>query len=147
MRTEFVKTLAAIAGIVILATMQDLIPAAYGAKPPFLLMFSCFAGVPTAIVAGLFVDALSGISFGCSAVFYVVAALLVRYFKSSAFLIVVISAALYQVWIIMWGGVTSSASAYMSIVYAIVLYPVGFRIFHNLKLYVGIERNYEEGQP
>ena len=44
--------------------------------------------VADAIVAGLFVDALSGISFGCSAVFYVVAALLVRYFKSSAFLIV-----------------------------------------------------------
>ena len=56
MRTEFIKTLAAIAGIVILATMQDLIPAAYGAKPPFLLMFSCFAGVPTAIVAGLLTD-------------------------------------------------------------------------------------------
>lgn len=97
MRTEYAKTFAAVAGLVILASLQDIVPAVHGAKPPFLLMFSCFAGVPTAVAAGLFADALSGISFGCSAVFYVAAALLVRYFKPFAFPIAVVAAALHQI--------------------------------------------------
>lgn len=139
MRTNLVKICAATVALMILAAVQDLSPAIFGAKPPLLLLFGCIAGVPAAIGAGLFTDALSGQPFGCSAVFYLVAALAVRFLKQCAFLTAVVSAALYQVWLAMWGGDAPMLSAYAAFAYAVVLYPVACAMLCSAKRHIGIE--------
>jgi hypothetical protein len=123
----------------ILAASQDLSPDIYGAKPPLLLMFGCIAGIPAAIGAGLFTDALSGLPFGCSAVFCLIAALAVRFLRQFAFLTTVLSAALYQVWLAMWGGDAPVQSAYAALAYAVVLYPAACAALSSVKRHIGIE--------
>lgn len=139
MRTEVVKICAAAMALVVLATAQDLSPLALGAKPPLLLVFGCIAGAPVAIGAGLFTDALSGLPFGCSAVFFFGVALLVRFIKPFAFLTTIISAALYQTWIAMWGGDVSMHSAYVAAAYAIILYPMAHWALRSVKRHAGID--------
>jgi hypothetical protein len=138
-RTEIVKICAATVALVALAAAQDLSPLAFGTKPPLLLVFGCIAGAPAAIGAGLFTDALSGLPFGCSAVFFFGVALLVRFLKPFAFLATAISAALYQTWIAMWGGDVPMQSAYVAAVYAIILYPVAHSALRSVKRHAGID--------
>ena len=145
MRTNLVKICAATVALMILAAVQDLSPAIFGAKPPLLLLFGCIAGVPAAIVAGLFTDALSDLPFGCSAVFYLAAALAVRFLKRSAFLAAVLSAALYQAWLAMWGGGAPVRSAYAAFAYAVALYPAACAMLVSAKRHIGIEAVESEG--
>lgn len=138
MRTDFVKICAATAALLFLAAVQDLSPVIFGAKPPLLLMFGCIAGIPAAIGAGLFTDALSGLPFGCSTVFYVAAALAVRFLRQFAFLTAVLSAALYQIWLAVWGGDASVHSAYPAFACALLLYPVACMALNSVKHHAGI---------
>ena len=78
MKTDLTRICAVLLGLVVFAAAQDLSPTLFGTKAPLLLVFGCLAGVPAAIGAGLFADALGGLPFGCSAVFFALAALLVR---------------------------------------------------------------------
>ena len=61
MKAEIARICAAVLGLVVFASVQDLSPSFFGVKAPFLLVFGCFAGIPTAICAGLFADALGEI--------------------------------------------------------------------------------------
>jgi len=138
-RTDLVKICAATIALMVLAAVQDLSPAVFGAKPPLLLLFGCIAGVPAAIGAGLFADALSGLPFGCSAVFYLIAALAVRLLRQFSFLTAVMSAALYQAWLAMWGGDAPMQSAYAALACAVVLYPAACAMLCSAKRHIGIE--------
>ena len=111
MRGNLAKVCAAILGLVVFAAGQDLSPAFLGAKAPFLLIFGCLAGVPAAIGAGLFADALGGLPFGCSAVFFALAAQGARMAKPMAIAVIIASAAIYQLWVTLWsdGGNTALA--------------------------------------
>lgn len=144
MKTELVKTAAAAAGLTILAAAQDLSPVMFGAKPPFLLVLGCIAGAPTAIAAGLFTDALSGLPFGCSAVFFLAAALLARWRRSSAFPLTVAAAALYQMWLIAWGADLPSGSSVSALAYAAVMYPVLCATILAVKRHAGIDKPAKE---
>lgn len=141
MKTEFVKICAAFTAILALAAVQDISPSVFGTKPPLLLIFGCIAGVPAAIGAGLFADALSGLPFGCSAVYFLAAALAVRFARRFAFLITVLSSALYQIWLAMWGGDTPMQSAYAAFGIAVALYPAACAILHLVKRHAGIENS------
>ena len=138
MKTELVKILAAFTGLLALAAAQDLSPAVFGAKPPLLLVFGCIAGAPAAVAAGLFADALGGLPFGCSAIFFLAAALLSRFLKSFAFLVTILSAALYQVWLGIWGGDAPFITAYVAFAYAAVLFPLVRKMFLSVKQHTGI---------
>ena len=144
-KTDLVKILAAFTGLLALAAAQDLAPVAFGAKPPLLLVFGCIAGAPVAVAAGLFADALGGLPFGCSAVFFLAAALLSRFLKSFAFLVAILSAALYQVWLGIWGGDAPFITAYVAFAYAAVLFPLVHKAFLSVKLHTGIHKKDEEG--
>ena len=137
-KTELVKILAAFTGLLALAAAQDLSPAVFGAKPPLLLVFGCIAGAPAAVAAGLFADALGGLPFGCSAIFFLAAALLSRFLKSFAFLVTILSAALYQVWLGIWGGDAPFITAYVAFAYAAVLFPLVRKTFLAVKQHTGI---------
>lgn len=138
MKTELAKICAALTALVILAAAQDLAPVVFGTKPPLLLVFGCVAGAPAAIGAGLFTDALSGLPFGCSAMFFFGAALLARFFKPFALLTAIVSAALYQLWMAMWGGDVPVHSAYAAAVYALILHPVAIQASMAAKRHAGI---------
>lgn len=138
-KTEIVKICAAVSALVVLAAAQDLSPLAFGAKPPLLFVLGCTAGAPVAIGAGLFADALSGLPFGCSAAFFLGAALLVRFLKPFAFPVTVLSAALYQVWMSLWGGDAPLQSAYAAAAYAAVLYHIAHLALRSVKRHAGIE--------
>lgn len=112
MRTNLVKICAVLLGLVVCAAAQDFSPAFLGSKPPFLLVFGCFAGIPAAVGAGLFTDALGGLPFGCSAVFYALSALLVRLLKPMAVVIVLLAAAFYQLWVALWNAGDDTLSAF-----------------------------------
>lgn len=139
-KTELVKILAAFTGLLALAAAQDLSPAVFGAKPPLLLVFGCIAGAPAAVAAGLFADALGGLPFGCSAIFFLAAALLSRFLKSFAFLVTILSAALYQVWLGIWGGDAPFITAYVAFAYAAALFPLVRKTFLSVKLHTGIHQ-------
>ena len=104
MKADLVRLCAALLGLVVCAAAQDLAPTLLGAKPPLLLIFGCLAGIPTAIVAGLFTDALGALPFGCSALFFLAVALFVRLVRPAALVGVMLAAGLYQLWIALWGG-------------------------------------------
>jgi hypothetical protein len=142
--TELVKICAGLSSLLFLAAMQDLAPATFGVKPPLLLMFACIAGAPAAIAAGLFTDTLGGLPFGCSAIFYLVAALLSRLFKPFAFLIAVVSAALYQGWLLLWGESITLYTFYIAIAYAIILFPLAQLVFFPVKKHLGIDAPIKE---
>ena len=138
-KTEIAKICAAASALVALAAAQDLSPMAFGTKPPLLLVLGCVAGAPVAIGAGLFADALSGLPFGCSAAFFLGASLLVRFLKPFAFPAAILSAALYQIWMAMWGGDMPLRSAYAAAACAAVLYPMACRVLRSVKRNAGIE--------
>ena len=139
MKTELAKICAALTALVILAAAQDLSPVVLGTKPPVLLVFGCVAGAPAAIGAGLFTDALGGLPFGCSAVFYFGAALLVRYLKPFALLATAAAAASCQLWTAMWGGDVPAHSAYAAAAYALMLHPVAVMALRAAKRHAGID--------
>ena len=120
-------------------------PAIYGAKPPLLLVFGCIAGAPVAVAAGLFADALGGLPFGCSAVFFLAAALLSRFLRPFAFPAAIISAALYQIWLGIWGGDAPFASAYVAAGLAAIMHPPVRKAFLAVELHTGIRQCGKEG--
>ena len=139
MKTELTKAAAAATGLVILAAAQDIFPVVFGAKPPFLLVFGCIAGIPTAIAAGLFADALSDLPFGCSALFFVAASLAARHLGAAAYLATVAAAALYQLWLIAWGGDMPVSSSCTALAYAAILYPATCMAVRGAKRRAGID--------
>ena len=139
MKTEIVKICAALTGLIFLAAMQDMSPVVFGAKPPLLLVFGCIAGVPASIAAGMFADALGGLPFGCSAIFFLAATLLARFLKPFACFVVISSAVLYQAWMIMWGGNISMESSYVTVAYATLIFPVMKIAVEALKRRIGID--------
>ena len=139
MKTELTRICAALTALVLLAAAQDLAPVVFGTKPPLLLVFGCVAGAPAAIGAGLFTDALSGLPFGCSAMFFFGTALLVRFLKPFALLTTIVSAAFYQLWMAMWGGDIPTHSAYAAAACAMILYPVAVHTLRAAKRHAGID--------
>lgn len=109
MKTNLVRVCAAMLGIVLFATMQDMSPAILGAKPPLLLSFSCIAGIPAALVAGLFADSLGCLPFGCSALFFLAVSIPVRIFRKAAIPLTVVSAGAFQMWLSVWTEASSSS--------------------------------------
>ena len=109
MKADLVRLCAALLGLVACAAAQDLAPTLLGAKPPLLLLFGCLAGIPTAIGAGLFTDALGALPFGCSALFFLAVALFVRLMRPAALVVVMFAAGLYQLWVALWGDAALGA--------------------------------------
>ena len=140
MRTEAVKICALTAALVVLAAVQDLLPVVFGAKPPLLLVLGCICGVPAAACAGLFADALGGFPFGCSVAFFVVAAIVARLVRSMALPITVIAAAVYHMWIVLWGGeIPATPAAYSAAVIAAFLYPAMKAVTAYVRIHSGID--------
>ena len=140
MRTELARLCAALLGLVVFAAAQDLAPAVFGAKPPLLLVFGCFAGIPTAILAGLFADALGAMPFGCSAMFFLVAALFARLVRPAALVGVMLAAGLYQLWIALWGDAEVSFRAPLSaFAMAILLAPFLRALLQLARRRIGID--------
>ena len=141
MRTESAKVCAILLGLIGCAALQDLSPCIFGAKPPILLIFGCCAGIPAAIGAGLFADALGGLPFGCSAVFYAVAALAVRFLpKPVAITVAILAAAIYQLWIALWGDGGHAAQTLVgACVAAAVLAPAMFALVGPIRRHIGID--------
>ena len=108
MKADLARLCAALLGLVVCAAAQDLAPSLFGAKPPLLLLFGCLAGIPTAIGAGLFTDALGALPFGCSALFFLAVALFVRLVRPAALVGVMLAAGLYQLWVALWGDAAFS---------------------------------------
>ena len=146
MRTEFTKVCAALLGLVVFAAAQDLSPSILGAKPPLLLLFGCCAGIPAAIGAGLFADALGGLPFGCSAVFYVIVALAVRFLtKSLAITVTILAATVYQLWIALWGDGGHAAQTLVgAFATTVLLSPAMFALVDLASRRIGINRLKEE---
>lgn len=140
MKAEAVKICALVAALTVLAAAQDLSPSILGARPPFLLVLGCICGVPAAVCAGLFADALGGFPFGCSAAFFAIAAALARMFRPAAFPVAVAAAGLYQVWILLWGGaVPATPAAYSAALIAALLYPAMMAAAAVVRLHAGID--------
>lgn len=149
MRTEFAKICAALFGLVVFAAVQDLFPCILGAKPPLLLLFGCCAGIPAAIGAGLFADALGGLPFGCSAVFYAIAAFAVRFLtRSLAITVTILAATIYQLWIALWGD-DGHAAQTLAGAFATtgLLSPAMFALVDLARRHIGIDRLKEEEVP
>lgn len=132
MKIELVRFCAALLGLVVCAAAQDLAPTVFGAKPPLLLVFGCLVGIPTAIVAGLFADALGAMPFGCSALFFLIAALFARLMRSAALVGVMLAAGLYQLWIALWGDAAFSLRALLGALAAALVLAPFMRVFLQL---------------
>lgn len=140
MKADLVRLCAALFGLVVCAAAQDLAPTLLGAKPPLLLIFGCLAGIPTAIAAGLFTDALGNLPFGCSALFFLAVALLVRLVRPAALVGVMLAAGLYQLWIALWGDAVLSLRALLSaLVAAAVLAPFMLALLRLARRRIGID--------
>lgn len=144
MKAEVSRICAIALGLVVCAAVQDLAPVAFGAKPPFLLLFGCFAGIPAAIVAGLFADALSGLPFGCSPAVFAVAALLMRWLgRQTAVQIAAAAAAAaaYQMWLLPWStGRLSAPPLIYAAAFAAILAPAACAMFSLVRRWIGIDR-------
>ena len=125
MKTDLTRICAVLLGLVVFAAAQDLSPTLFGTKAPLLLVFGCLAGVPAAIGAGLFADALGGLPFGCSAVFFALAALLARAAKRAPVVAVTAVAGLYPLWLALWDGRAFAwASVAAAALFALPLAPL-----------------------
>ena len=146
MRIEFAKICATLLGLIVCAAAQDLSPCILEAKPPFLLLFGCCAGIPAAIGAGLFADALGGLPFGCSAVFYAIAAFAVRFLsRPLAITVAIFSAAVYQLWIALWGdGGHAAQTLAGAFATAVLLSPAMFALVDLARRRIGIDHQKEE---
>lgn len=139
MKTNLVRVCAAMLGIIIFAAMQDMSPAFLGAKPPLLLSFSCIAGIPAALVAGLFADSLGCLPFGCSALFFLAVSILVRFFRKAAIPLTVVSAGAFQMWLSMWAEAPSpSRSICGALLSAAVIVPAMAVFIRFAKRHIGI---------
>lgn len=139
MRTNLVRVCAAMAGIVFFAAMQDMSPTVFGAKAPLLLAFSCMAGIPAAVVSGLFADSLGCLPFGCSAIFFLAVSVLVRIFRNASIPILIVSSGAFQVWLSLWvGGRVSVASVLFAMIVAVVFVPVMAAFLRYTRLHIGI---------
>lgn len=143
MRTEIAKVCAVLLGLVVCAAAQDMSPVVLGAKPPFLLVFGCFAGIPAAIGAGLFTDALGGLPFGCSAVFCALAAVAVRATKSLSGVVAIAAAAAYQLWIALWGGGAAVQAIPGALLAAAILTPATRASIRLARRRIGLDGNQE----
>ena len=140
MKADLSRLCAALLGLVVCAAAQDLAPALLGAKPPLLLLFGCLAGIPTAIGAGLFTDALGGLPFGCSALFFLAVALFVRLVRPAALVGVMLAAGLYQRWIALWGGTVFSPRPLLgALAAAAVLAPFMLALLRLARRRIGID--------
>ena len=140
MKADLARLCAALLGLVVCAAAQDLAPTLLGAKPPLLLIFGCLAGIPTAIVAGLFTDALGALPFGCSALFFLAVALFVRLARPAALVGVMLAAGLYQLWIALWGDATLSFRPFLgALAAAAVLAPFMLALLRLTRRRIGID--------
>lgn len=140
MKADLTRLCAALLGLVVCAAAQDLAPTLFGAKPPLLLLFGCLAGIPTAIGAGLFTDALGALPFGCSALFFLAVALFVRLVRPAALVGVMLAAGLYQLWIALWGDAALSLRAFLgALAAAIVLAPFLQALIRLARRRIGID--------
>ncbi len=148
MRTEAAKICAALLGLVVCAAAQDLAPCILGAKPPVLLLFGCCAGIPAAIGAGLFADALGGLPFGCSAFFYAVAALAVRFLpRSLAIITAILFAAAFQLWVALWGdGGHTVRTLAGALATALLLAPTMFALVSLARRRIGLDVQKEDAR-
>lgn len=141
MKAELSRICAVLLGLVLCAAAQDLSPTLFGAKPPLLLMFGCFAGIPAAIGAGLFVDALSELPFGCSPAVFALAALAVRFSGPAAIVAAVASAVAYQLWLAPWSASGFSPAALAgATVFAVPFAPLTKSALHLARRRIGIDR-------
>jgi len=139
-KADLVRLCAALLGLVVCAAAQDLAPTLFGAKPPLLLLFGCLAGIPTAIAAGLFTDALGALPFGCSALFFLAVALFARFVRPTALAGVMLAAGLYQFWIALWGGTAFSLRALLgALAAAAVLAPFMLALLRLARRRIGID--------
>ena len=139
MKTDLTRICAVLLGLVVFAAAQDLSPSLLGAKVPLLLVFGCFAGVPAAIGAGLFADALSGLPFGCSAAFFAAAALLARAVKRSPGLSATVAAGLYPLWLALWTGRTFAwAPVAVAALFALALAPFMAALLRLVRRRIGL---------
>ena len=140
MKADLSRLCAALLGLVVCAAAQDLAPTLLGAKPPLLLLFGCLAGIPAAIGAGLFTDALGNLPFGCSALFFLVVALFVRLVRPAALVGVMLAAGLYQFWIALWGDAAFSLRALLgALATAAVLAPFMQALLRLARRRIGID--------
>ena len=139
MKTETAKICAILLGLTAFAALQDLSGTVFGAKPPLLLVFGSFAGVPAAVVAGLFADALGDMPFGCSAALFATTAIFVRKAQAAATLTVSAAAAIHGIWISAWGGAVNLSTIAAGFLMAMLLSPVMSRFIENARKHIGIE--------
>ena len=140
MRAEAVKICALAAALTVLAAVQDLSPAVFGAKPPLLLSIGCICGLPAAVCAGLFADALGGFPFGCSVAFFAASAVLARVFRRAALPVSVAAAGLYQVWILLWGcEIPATPAAYSAAAMSLFLHPAMCAAVAAVRVHAGID--------
>ena len=143
MKTDITRLCAAALGIVFCAAAQDISPLMLGVKPPFLLALGCFAGIPTAIVAGLFADALGSMPFGCSAAYFAIVAAAVRFALrgwAAKVACVIVAAGLYQSWIALWFGVSTSIEAVAgALLAAAVVAPAMYVAVRVARRWIGID--------
>ena len=140
MKADLARLCAALLGLVVCAAAQDLSPTLFGAKPPLLLIFGCLAGIPTAIGAGLFTDALGALPFGCSALFFLAVALFVRLVRPAALVGVMLAAGLYQLWIALWGDIALSPRSLLgALAAAAVLAPFLQALIRLARRRIGID--------
>ena len=140
MKADLSRLCAALLGLVLCASAQDLAPTLLGAKPPLLLIFGCLAGIPTAIVAGLFTDALGALPFGCSALFFLAVALFVRLVRPAALVGVMLAAGLYQLWVVLWGDAALSLRALLgALAAAAALAPFMQALLRLVRRRIGID--------
>jgi len=140
-KTELTRICAALFGLVVCAGIQDMAPTVLGAKPPLLLVFGGLAGIPAAIGAGLFADALGGLPFGGSAFFFAVVALVVRLVGGFSFVILALAAILYQAGIVLWcrGGMNVQ-QALGTFLFVAVLVPILSAVLRLARRRIGIDR-------
>ncbi len=139
MKTDLVRACAAMLGIILFGAMQDMAPAFLDAKPPLLLSFSCIAGIPAALVAGLFADSLGCLPFGCSALFFLAASIPVRIFRKAAIPLTIASAGAFQLWLSMWSEASSSSrSVCGALLSAAVIAPAMAMFIRFAKRHIGI---------
>lgn len=145
MKTSLVQIVFALLCTVFAAALQDMAPSFGGVKPPFLLALALFAaaaerrpdardgrdaphplraarGLPCALLAGAFEDALSGFPAGCAAGFFVLAYAGARLLRDAAralrpaargLVTVTAAAPLHELWLATWGVVGDDPSVFV----------------------------------
>ena len=141
MKAEIARIFAAILGLVVFAAAQDISPAVLGVKPPILLAFGCMAGIPAAIIAGLFADSLGSMPFGCSAIFFLAVSIPARLLRKSAVAVAIVAAGIYQMWIALWtNGNMALGSVLGALAAAVVIVPAMKFTIYRARRIIGIDR-------